>query len=393
MKITDVVALVVRVGGDETYMGPPEPDSAKLPGGLFRRPHYPIIFSEQTQTVLVRVETDVGLVGWGEAQAPVAPEITQAAITHLVRHYLLGRDPHDSAVLWEELFQGMRSRGHVSSFYLDALAACDIALWDLRGQDLGVPITTLLGGAHRRSVPVYASGVPTGLSVEDRVRFVKDVAASGFTAVKLKLGMGVDADIANVRAVRQALPDFDIMVDAHWAFSVSEALRLGHALGEMRVSFLESPLWSQDRRGLQKLTEQLLVPIAGGEELRTRHEFLDLMKDGAFDVAQPDVGRCGITELMRIASLVDAFQRPCAMHVGVGLGIYLAASLQCAAAIPNLLVMEHQPLMLKLGNEMLTEPLICRDGHYEVPAGPGLGSGVDLDRLRDLGWQVLEPTE
>lgn len=390
MRISDVQAFTVRIGGDDVYMGPPEDRSHLHPGGLFQRPHYPIVFAKETLSMLVRIETDSGLVGWGEAQAPIAPEATQAVVMELVRNLLIGRDPCDVSVLWHELFQAMRSRGHVSGFYLDAVAACDIALWDLFGQQLDAPISTLLGGAHQTAIPVYASGIPTAISIAERVEAVEQLVSEGFRAVKLKLGMGVAEDIANVRAVRESVPDVEIMVDVHWRYSVHEALRLGEALGEFEVAFIESPLWSQNRTGLRRLATESRVPIAGGEELRTRHELLDLLLDEALDIVQPDVGRSGITELVRIAHLVDTFHKRCAIHVGVGLGIYLLAGMHCAAVIPNLLTMEHQPLMFELSNQMFTDPLTCHDGYYELPTAPGLGRSIDLDRLRDLGWQISE---
>ncbi|HEV2125680.1 MAG TPA: mandelate racemase/muconate lactonizing enzyme family protein [Chloroflexota bacterium] len=387
MRIIEVEACTIKVRGEATYMGDPEGNAQDVTDEYFRRPHFPILFARSTQSLLVKVTTEDGRVGWGEAQAPIAPEVPQAIVMHLLRPMLLGRDPHDVAVLWQEMFDGVRSRGHTTSFMLDAMAACDIALWDLRGQDTGLSITQLLGGTYRTDVPVYVSGVPTAVAVEERVAIVRSWAEQGFSQVKLKLGMGIEQDVANVRALRQALGrEAGVMVDVHWRYNAAEALRLGQQLEAMNVTFLESPVWGEDLDGLAELAHALALPIAAGEEYRTRYAFRDAFIRRAIDVPQPDVGRCGITELVRIASLAETFNLPCALHVGVGLGIYLAATIQVAAALPNFQIMEYQPLMHELGNRMLTAPLTCADGHYRVPKGPGLGTAVDEGALVRLGW-------
>lgn len=387
MRVVDVTTLVVKIRDGETYMGPLETDATTVGGEYFRRPHYPILFSRATQTLLVKLTTDDGRVGWGEAQAPLVPEVPQAVIDHLLGPMLVGRDPHDVSVLWDEMFNSMRSRGHNGGFMMDAIAACDIALWDLRGQALGLPLYQLLGGAHRERIPVYVSGIPSAVSIAERVKVVQDWLERGFMSVKLKLGMGVAQDLANVRAIRSALgTDVRLMLDVHWRYNVAEALALGRGLEEFDVTFLESPVWGEDLDGLAEIAQALVLPIAAGEEYRTRYAFRDALVKRALDIPQPDVGRCGITEFLRIAALAETFNVPCAMHVGVGLGVYLAATVHAAAAIPNLSVMEHQPLMYALGNRMLTKPLVCTADGYALPSGPGLGVAVDEAALRRHGW-------
>lgn len=387
MRVSNLETYVIKIRNDETYMGPPEAEAHIVTEDYFRRPHYPILFARSTETLLVKLTTDDGLVGWGEAQAPLAPEIPNTVIERLLRPMILGRSPHDVAVLWDEMFSSMRSRGQNGGFMLDAMAACDIAMWDLRGQALGLPLFQLLGGAHRVTVPVYVSGIPTAVSIEDRVEFIRTWMQQGFTSFKLKLGMGISRDIENVQAARDALgSDVGLMLDVHWRYNAAEALQLGRGLEKFGVAFLESPVWGEDLDGLADLARSLALPIAAGEEYRTRYAFRDPFIKRAVDLPQPDVGRCGVTELMRIAALAETFNLPIALHVGVGLGIYLAATVQVAAAIPNLSIMEHQPLMYELGNRMLNEPLVCRSGAYELPTAPGLGVVVDEGTLFRNGW-------
>ena len=191
--------------------------SAEYPSPLRRR----FVYSKTIDTCIVRITTDDGLVGYGEAKAPVAPQVTKAIIDLLLADVVLGADARDITVLWERMYAGMRVRGHQAGFYLEAMSGIDIALWDLAGKAARLPIYQLLGGAFRNPVRVYASGLP-GLDLKaDEEGFARlgdeaaDIQASGYNGLKMALGRGLEGDIKSVRTVRERLGgEFLIYADA-----------------------------------------------------------------------------------------------------------------------------------------------------------------------------------
>nr|WP_238363306.1 mandelate racemase/muconate lactonizing enzyme family protein [Actinopolymorpha pittospori] len=336
------------------------------------------LYSARNETVLVRLRTDDGSVGWGEALAPVGPEVVATAIDQLLAPQLLGRDPRRVRPAWSELRDLMRERGHLVGHQADALAAVDIALWDLAGKVHQAPLADLLGGAFRTAVPTYVSGLPKPTDTE-RAELAERWAKDGATAMKLHLGQGVEADLATFDAVAAAAPAARIAVDAHWAYSKPEALRLGQGLDARGALFLEAPVAPEDVRGHADLAARLVTPVAVGESLRNRYEFLAWMSEGALGLVQPDVARTGVTEAMVIAELAAAHHLPVAPHHSVGLGIAIAAGIHLAAAVDNLLALEYQPTPFSVAQRILRTPLRADASVLHLPNGHGLGVDVDED--------------
>ena len=382
MSIAKVEAIPVRIRRDEAYLGA-LPESARS-GGYFTRPPYRALYSAHFETCFVKLTTSDGAVGWGEALAPVAPETVSVIVEQLLAPALLGRDPLSVNVHWHVMYDLMRERGYYGGFMLDAISACDIALWDLCGQLLQQPVHQLLGGAFHESIPCYVSGLPKPTAAE-RVDLALTFVERGFHAFKLAAGHGVKQDAASVRALRHALgEDATLLLDAHWVYDLDAAIRLGHALEELDVGFFEAPINPEDIDSHAQLASAVAVPIAHGETERTRYQFRPWITQRAADILQPDVGRAGISETIKIATMADAFNLKMAPHLSVGLGICIAASIQAAAAIPNLYMLEYQPPVFELANSLLVEPLICDGGRYEIPRGQGLGVALDEARLRQL---------
>ena len=350
-------------------------------GDYVRHQNYRSSYSVKSETFLLRITADDGTHGWGEAQAPLVPEVAATIVERLLGPFLIGRDPFDTHLIWLDNYNSMRERGHVNGYHLDAVAACDIALWDLKGKLSNQPLTAMLGGRFREEVPCYVSG----LSAPDdqaRAAAVADWAERGYDTFKLPLGTGVEADARSFAAVRAAVgPTATLHVDAHWRYSVPDAIKLGHLLEEHDLGFLEAPVAPEDSLGQAEVSRALTAAVAIGEELRTRYDFRDRLVKRSADVLQPDVGRMGITEAVAVNSLAEAFHVPVALHLGVGLGIYIAAGVQVAAATPNLLTMEYQPGQFTMGNRLLTDPVQCAEGTYTVPDGPGLGVDIDISVL------------
>ena len=334
------------------------------------------LYSARYETVLVKLTASSGEIGWGEALAPVGPEVLAEAITTLIAPQVLGLDPRRLRPNWSALRNLMRERGHLVGHQADALAAVDIALWDLAGHISGLSVATLLGGAFTDDVPVYISGLPVTTNPE-RAELAKSWVAEGAGAVKLHIGFGVAEDLEIYDAVAAAAPSLRIAVDAHWAYGRGEALQLGRALDERHALFLEAPLAPEDLRGHAHLQGQLSTPVAIGETLRNRYEFSQWIAAGAVQVVQPDIGRTGITEGMLIADLASTNHLVVAPHHSIGLGISFAAGLHVAASSEALLMFEYQPSTLKMASAILTEPLQRAAGQVPLTVGPGLGIHVD----------------
>jgi L-alanine-DL-glutamate epimerase-like enolase superfamily enzyme len=381
-KIKAVDAIPVRIRRDEAYLG-------ALPEGVdteayFLRPPYRALYSAYFETLFVTITADNGTVGWGEALAPVAPAVTATVVEQLLTPALVGQSPLDGNVLWNKMYDLMRERGYYGGFMLDAISACDMAMWDLRGKLLGQSVATLIGGTYREEIDCYVSGLPRATDAE-RVELAHEWWAAGFTRFKLAAGHGAREDEASIAALRDALGEAaTLLLDAHWVYGLDEAVRLGHTLAALDVGFFEAPMNPEDIAAHAKLAEAVHIPIAIGETERTRYQFLPWLTQRSADLLQPDAGRAGISELVKIANMAEAFNIPVAPHLSVGLGVCIAASIHVAAAIPNLYLLEYQPPVFELANTLLTAPLVCAAGAYRLPQGTGIGVEIDMDKLAEM---------
>lgn len=382
MTIVSIEAIPVRIKRDEAYLGALPPDID--PQGYFMRPPYRCLYSAYFETAFVKITTSDGVVGWGEALAPVAPDVVSTIIEQMIAPVLIGRNPLDVSVLWNMMYDLMRDRGYYGGFMLDAISACDIALWDLCGKILNQPVHQLLGGAYRDTVPCYVSGLPRPTD-EERVELALSWVERGFYAFKLAAGFGVEVDVRSMQALRDAIgPQAMLLLDAHWAYTLDEALRLGRRLEAMDAAVLEAPLNPEDIASHAQLAQALAIPVAVGETERTRYQFRPWLEQRGVDVLQPDVGRASISETIKIANMAEAFNLLVAPHVSVGLGVCISASIHVAAAIPNLLILEYQPPVFELANSLLLEPLTSEAGQYHIPDGVGLGVQIDEAKLKAM---------
>lgn len=404
MKITEVEAIPIQASmlAGEVYWGnqswghnkPTANNAPGLPPGDDRST-YPYFwrsraaYSQTVDTTIVKITTDSGLVGWGEAKSPVAPTITATAIRDLAAGLLIGENPTAPALHWDRLYGAMRIRGGSHGFWMDVISGIDIALWDITGKAFDLPLCTLLGGSFRDRVKIYASGIPGIAPGADpaawddlRIR-AEDVRTRGFHGTKMGIGLGVEADARSVDIVRETLgPEFMIFVDAAGMYNVTDALRLGRELERFNVGWFEAPVPPEDFEQSAQLAESLTVPIAS-DQIFNRWQVRDLMLKGSIDVVQPDVCRTGgITECKRIAEIADAFGKASTPHVSIGSAIQFAASVHLAAATPNQTWMEFWYGANPLGDSILKTPLHIEDGYFHVPSGPGLGVEIDESALR-----------
>jgi D-galactarolactone cycloisomerase len=340
--------------------------------------------------MVVEIETDAGLIGWGECYGPAR---MTAAVVQSVAPWLIGEDPLRTDYVWQMIYARLRDHGQ-KGVVIEGLSGIDIALWDIKGKHFGVPAHLLLGGPLRAEVQTYATGLYRRKS-GDPLRYLAKEAAGyvieGFKAVKLKVGFGVEEDAAVTRAVREAIgPDVGLMVDANHAYDAVAAIRLGRMIEPYNIEWFEEPVPPEDVAGYRAVKAALSIPVAGGECEFTRFGFRDLLVSRAIDIIQPDTCAAGgLSECKKIADMAEAFGVRYNPHVW-GTGIAIAASLQLLAVLPAHTPVSLAPIqpMLEfdrtehpIRQSLLVHPIEHASGIVRVPDGPGLGIEVDRDAL------------
>ncbi|MGK0168863.1 MAG: L-alanine-DL-glutamate epimerase-like enolase superfamily enzyme [Gammaproteobacteria bacterium] len=350
-------------------------------------------------STIVRIETDNGLVGWGEAKSEVGSAGTNHSLVTCIEQelapLLIGEDAREISRLWDVMYCGSRAhyslaRGHVfpvlgrRGLRVCAISGVDIALWDLLGKSLDVPVWQLLGGRRQHSMPAYASGgwAPVDGIVEELTGFLE---RGSFKAVKMRVGSGdgtLAHSIARVRAARAGLPDdVTIMCDAHGTWTVREARAFCHAVEDCQLGWLEEPVTPDDVMGQAELRAGTSVPIACGESEFTRFAFRDLINARAVDILQPDLSIAGgITEGIRIEALASAHQLGFAPHLWGG-AMTFASGLHLAAAASTGFILEYSLGANPMLHELVVEDFTVVDGYLDIPDRPGLGVTVDEEFL------------
>ncbi len=384
MRIQSIKCLAFAIPNQPYIVGKDSGPAEPSRGRYRSHPHYRAIYSPNAESMLVIIEADNGLVGYGEAQACIAPDIVNALIETLLIPTLIGADPRHPAVLRDKMYDLMRERGHDGGYLSDAIAACDIALWDLAAKAANVPLYQMLGGAFHSSLPCYVSGVPAP-TLDAQLEKIAGWIEKGFHRFKLSLAPTIEDHVDTVSRIRGEFGDrVQLLIDAHWAFTVHQAIQLDRALSPYNIYWIECPLTPENAANQALLPQRFHSAHAAGEEYRTRYHFLDRLSRHAIDIAQPDIGRTGITEGSRIAALCMAHDVPVAYHIGAGLGVYTAATLHIAAATPNLDLMEFQPSQINAANPYFSPSNQPENGAYSLPQGPGIGITADVQALEKL---------
>ena len=363
----------------------------------------PFAFSQgwvkQRSATLLEILTDEGITGWGEAfaQGLEPPEIATAVIDKALKPLLIGADPLDTEVLWHRMYHMTRDYGRKGSV-VSGISAVDIALWDIAGKFHDLPVYKLLGGAFRTHVQPYATGFYRIKGQGEAKRLGEEAIRhfeAGFSMMKVKLGYGVDDDMACMKEVGRAIQGkpVTLMVDTNHAYGRAEALRLGRALADYDLRWYEEPVVPEDVQGYVEMRRKLSMPIAGGENEHTLYGFRELLGAGAVDVAQPDLGSCGgISAGRHIIALAQSHGVQINPHVW-GSAIAQAASLQFIAALPvahhSLFaqepVLEYDRSSHPFRQHLITRPIQQVNGWVDIPSGPGLGVEVDravLEKFR-----------
>ena len=345
--------------------------------------------------MLVSVETEEGIVGWGEAYGPA--EVTKSAVDNLLGSQLIGGDPFATDALWEKMYQRVEDYAP-QGFGIAAMSALDMAMWDIKGKALNMPVYKLLGGPHRTRVKPYATGLYFKREDGDLVTPAVEEAAryreAGFAGVKMKIALPRREELKRVQAVREALgDDVELMVDANHGYNLYDAQWLAKGFEELNVSWFEEPLSPHDLKGYADLRTKTSIPLAGGENAFTRYAFKEIIDQRAMDIIQPDLCCCGgITEAMKIATLAETGGVSLMPHVW-GSAVGLHAALQVMAALPPApttwkpapLWMEYEQTENPFRDLLVEEPVCQKDGRVDVPDRPGLGFKINqeiVDRYR-----------
>jgi L-rhamnonate dehydratase len=370
VTITDVEAVHLRL---------PEVDAERCDG--------------TQDTLLVFLTASDGTVGVGEVDSSprVAKAVVDAEPSHLIarglRSVLLGRNPLDVELLWHDMVAG--TRYFAGGATMHAISGVDIALWDLAGQLLGVPVATLLGGARSAELSAYASLVMPDTAAEAAAAAAQH-AEQGYRAIKFGWGpIGQDLAFNErlVREIRRAAGDsVEIMIDAGQVWDVKTAVRMAAMLEAYGVGWLEEPLPPDDIDGYRRLAERTTLAIAAGEQESSYPAFERLVIEARLDILQPDLGRCGgLTQGRRLAWLAAQHHRRIVPHAFKS-GVLVAASTHFASAAPNAGLIEHTVSTSPIARDLVQRAISFADGRVHLPLDrPGLGVEVDralMEKLR-----------
>ncbi len=347
--------------------------------------------------VLVRLESDDGMIGTGFT-AITEEEVVAAAIDHVAGPAIIGMDPIAHEQIWERLYWLLAPRGQ-SGYAMHAVAALDLAVWDLRAKAMGQPLWRLLGGARSR-VPVYAT---FGFGFFDREQLVdaaRAAVAQGFRRLKMTVGNHalqrrdeprslasvVAEDVRRVRAVREAVgPEVELCIDANCSLDSYHAHRIAHALEDVRLAFFEEPITQNDVRAMADLRARVRVPIAAGQNEGLASRFIDFFQARALDIAQPNVAITGgLTQCLRIAGAAQAYN----VAIANG-GAWPFHNMHLHAGLAHGGFVEYHRAAVLMCEQIYTDLPRAREGHLEMGEQPGFGIEPDWDAVRTLATRPL----
>lgn len=339
---------------------------------------------------IVKITASNGQYGWGEAYGPAT--MVDAGIK-LLEATVIGENPLENEVIWNKMYRktlDFSRRG----VYMASVSAIDIAIWDLKGKILGLPVSTLLGGAHRTKIQPYATGLYFTNHNNFSDGFVEEAklyVSQGFKAIKMKVGLGIKEDVANVKLIRETIgPDISLMVDSNHAYSFREAVELSNKIEKYDIGWFEEPISPEFYEQYSELRQRTTIPIAGGECEYLRFGFNELIKNKSVDIIQPDIcASGGLTEAKRIAALastngIDLIPHTWGTAIGLHVALHFISNLESIPGRmyqPDFLI-EFDQTENGLRDCLSFPKLEMKDGMLEVPNRPGLGIDIDEEVLR-----------
>jgi galactonate dehydratase len=346
----------------------------------------------------VKVETDEGLYGWGEAYTQSDRDTQITAHIDQLKRYLIGRDPRNIKHFMQIAYDDFAGRRSAMDLWC-ALSGIEQAMWDITGKVAGMPVHMLLGGACRSQIRVYANGWSGSTNPQTLAERAQEVVEMGFTAMKFDPIPGPwrtyvskdveNAAIENVEAVRDAVGwDVDILVEMHRRLAPMHARRIAREIERFRPFWYEEPVLAENIDALAAVKRDINLPVVTGEELYTKFEFREVFEKQAADIINPDdcnVG--GILELKEIAAMAEPYFVVVSPHNYNSTTLGLAATMQVSAAIPNFLITEYFVNLEEFGKDIAKVPFEVKDSYIQVPTTPGIGIDLDEDRLANYPYQ------
>ena len=341
---------------------------------------------------IVKIICDDGIVGWGEAYGPAS--VVKESINY-IKQNIIGMNPLESDVIWSTLFRRVHDYGR-SGVFVSAISAIDIALWDIKGKYHKLPVSTLLGGSYREKIRPYATGLYFSDSktlTDDLCNEALEYVNNGFKSIKMKVGLNLKDDIANVKAVRNAIgPDIELMIDSNHAYSYEEALKLSKKLEDQDIKWFEEPLSPEFYDQYSEFKSKSLIPVAAGECEYLRYGFQKLLDKNCVDFLQMDICSCGgLTEAKRISALSSTKGVKVIPHTwGSGIAFYTAINfISNLEPMPGRLYMEDAYIEYdrtenKIRENIIKDNIIMKDGYISVNDKPGLGVDVDETYLNEI---------
>jgi D-galactarolactone cycloisomerase len=344
------------------------------------------------QTTIVTVSTDEGIQGAGECYGPARS--IAALINTFFAPRVVGRDPFDTGPIWDESYR-YQSMTHVMGIFLEALSGVDIALWDIKGKALGVPIYKLLGGMYRSKAKAYATGLYRPSKGDVKRALVEEAEGykrDNFSAMKLKVGtVSPEEDLEMIKAIREAVGyEIKLMVDANCAYDATEAILMAKKMEEYDIYWFEEPVPPEDIDGSIEVRKSTNIRLVAGESVHTHYWLRELIRRRAVDILNPDVCMTGgFTEMQRIIAVATAWNTQFITHVW-GTNVAIAAGLHCYAATPDIpgkmnppepfFEYDCSPNPIRKGTTQ--EQFEAKDGYIDIPNAPGLGVTVDMDFVK-----------
>ncbi|MGK9054618.1 mandelate racemase/muconate lactonizing enzyme family protein [Neorhizobium petrolearium] len=348
--------------------------SCPTPGGAV----FAVGRSAKRDMVLVRIETEDGIVGYGEAHHAQTPSTIAAFINDALGPSLAGMDAHETEAIWDRTYRRFIATHGPGAAAVIGLSGVDLALWDIKGKDLGQPVFRLLGGA-RRPIRAYAGGISLGFQpVDELKREIEQFIGRGYDFMKLRVGDTMEKDLERVHAIRAAFgPEITLAADAGTRYRTSDIARIAELCEAGQLAWLEEPFTPDNLPGYRRLRDITSTPLAAGENHFTRHELRALISEQIVQFVQADCCKTGgITEILKIASLADAWHLQFAPHTSASV-LSTAASLHVLSVAPNAFIYEADVSAINAFRDELGKPFEIVDGVILVPESPGLGVAID----------------
>ncbi|MGK6315517.1 mandelate racemase/muconate lactonizing enzyme family protein [Neorhizobium sp. DT-125] len=348
--------------------------SCSTPGGAV----FAVGRSAKRDMVLVRIETEDGIVGYGEAHHAQTPSTIAAFINDALGPSLVGMDAHETEAIWDRSYRRFIATHGPGAAAVIGLSGVDLALWDIKGKDLNQPVFRLLGGA-RRPIRAYAGGISLGFQpVDDLKREIEQFIGRGYDFMKLRVGDTMEKDLERVSAIRAAFgPEITLAADAGTRYRTSDIARIAELCDAGRLAWLEEPFTPDNLPGYRRLRDVTPTPLAAGENHFTRHELRALISEQIVQFVQADCCKTGgITEILKIASLADTWHLQFAPHTSASV-LSTAASLHTLSVAPNAFIYEADVSAINAFRDELGKPFEIVDGIILAPEGPGLGVEIN----------------